>query len=158
MDKAAVKVDVGATKVQTRSKALVLTTEQALCVKGGDGISLQNVPGSVNFIDDVIVDDLLKHLLVGLVVIGDVLKSTVDGHEDGLAGLGVVQAINEVGEFINQFGELGSVRIFADGLVNSSMIGLWLWLLSQILQVLQDLVVQMLGCACGGIEQRVHGG
>ena len=136
MDKTAVKVDVGATKVQTRSKTLVLTTKQALSVKGGDGIRLENFFGSINFINDVIIDDLLKHLLVGLVVIGDMLKSTVDGHEDGLAGLGIVQASNEIGKLIDQFGELGSVRMLADGLVNGSMVGLRLWLLSQVFQVL----------------------
>lgn len=73
---------------------------------------------------DVVFEYLLDELLGRLVsVLGDLLEGLVDGDEDGDVRLGAVQQVDDVGEVVDQGGELLGVVGGLDGLVDGQVRG-----------------------------------
>lgn len=73
---------------------------------------------------DVVFEDLLDDFLGRLVsVLGDLLEGLVDGDEDGDVALGAVQQVDDVGEVVDEGGELLGEVGGLDGLVDGQVRG-----------------------------------
>lgn len=71
---------------------------------------------------DVVRKNLFQNLLAGLVVVfGNSLERAVSGSEDSEVGFSAVQSLDEVWEFIDKLGKLGSVVAFRDKLVDGKI-------------------------------------
>jgi len=71
----------------------------------------------------VVAEDLLEDLLRRLMVVfRDLFERTVGGREDGdVTGVGGIQGFDDVGEGVNELGELGGVVGGGDELVDSEV-------------------------------------
>jgi hypothetical protein len=78
--------------------------------QGGDGVGVEDAAGGVEVRADVVEEDVLEDFLGGLlVVLGNLLEGRVGGGKDGVVCLCAVERLDEVGVFVDELGELGSV-------------------------------------------------
>jgi hypothetical protein len=121
-DDTAVEIDPDSAESNTRPQSLGLTTQELLIQRRRQGMCGEDGLGAVLSKTDVILeqrlDKLLAGLLVMLVVLGNVIKGLVDGHEECEVGLGAVEGLDNVWVLADQLVELGGVVAEADEVVD----------------------------------------
>jgi hypothetical protein len=107
---AGVEVDGRALERDAHSEALVVAELLGRLEQGGDGVGVEDAAGGVEVRADVVEEDVLEDFLGGLlVVLGNLLEGRVGGGKDGVVCLCAVERLDEVGVFVDELGELGSV-------------------------------------------------
>jgi len=121
-DDAGVEVDSQATNTNVGAETL---GQRPIAKLGGskkrwDSLRDQHTTGGVEVGRDVVAEDRLEDLLGRLVVVfWDLFERAVGGREDGdVSGLGRVQGFDDIGESVDELGELGGVVGGRDELVD----------------------------------------